>query len=446
MAFTQGHALVIGVGSYQAATNLDVPQTARDAEAIARILCDEQFCGYPANQVCVLRAATATRDGIRNELNRLAKVLTENDTFFLFYSGHGMIGADGYYLTTYDTQIEGGKVITGTGIREAELLEQVKAIGTRRALLVFNACHAGALTPDALGEPPAPLSLGEPLPEALTDALLSAGEGRSIITACRAPQRSWFSRAEPTTLFAQALADGLQGQGLEPRRGYISLFDLYDYVYTTVNGTVRRRWDETQEPELTISKGVGVMALALYRGATPSGDLGSGDRPRALGGAVREVDQAKSAQLFDQIVNGQRNVTAGRDLHYDTHTEKHTNTGNINVGDIHGSGIAIGHEAKVEMNTIHMGSSVPPPPIVSLSDGLAQVRSAVQLAHTQRNTTLTEDLAEVVTSLEAALNAETTGDIGRRSAKFSRAYADLQAIAQQQPQIGALATLIAKIK
>jgi len=466
MQFNQGHALMIGIGSYQYATNLNVPQTAEDAELVARILRDEQFCGYPDPQICVLAEAKATRERILAELTRLATTLHVDDTLFVFYSGHGMKGDDGYYLTTYDTRVTEGKVVAGTGIRERELLERIKAIGTHRALLVFNACHAGVLAPASLGEPTEePATLGETLPQVLTTALLSAGEGRSIITACREEQRSWFSRAEPTTLFAQVLADGLQGRDINPRRGYISLFDLYDYVHTTVSGAARRRWGETQEPELTISKGVGVMALALYRGATPSGELGLEDRPRALGGAVHEVEQAESKRTYQQILSGQINLAAGHDLHYDAHEEVHIDArraqgfiykpqgsvtqhfgDEIKVGNISGSsGVAIGRGARATVYGSGGTPSTASTPI-SLTYALGQTRSAAQEARTQGYKTLAEDLEGVVSNLEAALNAETTGDAARRSTKLSRARDDLQDLAQQESGLGTLAALVVRVQ
>ena len=50
--FAQGHALVIGVGTYEHAPQLDVlstehevPLTEQDAAEVVRVLLDEQLCG-----------------------------------------------------------------------------------------------------------------------------------------------------------------------------------------------------------------------------------------------------------------------------------------------------------------------------------------------------------------------------------------------------------------
>ena len=64
----------------------------------------------------------------------------ENATVLLFYSGHGLAGADGnYHLTTYDTKIENKRVLPGSGISEQELLEKLRAIKAKRLLLIVNA-------------------------------------------------------------------------------------------------------------------------------------------------------------------------------------------------------------------------------------------------------------------------------------------------------------------
>jgi len=314
MEFNTGHALVIGVGTYTKAPQLDVPQTAEDARQVAKLLADPDFCGYPAGQVTLLTGATATRQNILAALESLSST-SDADTLTIFYSGHGHYGKDSYYLTTGDTEIVDRKVVAGTGVREAELLERLNNIPAGRALLIFNACHAGALAPTALGEEPGSAAIDSAaLPAPLTTALLDTGKGRVVITACKEQQKSYFIPTDQTTLFAQYLIDGLQGRGVESRRGYISAFDLYEYIYYGINGEVKRRWKVEQDPVLTIHQGIGVMAVALYRGASAQGPLNSQDQPTALGGEVREVDPATSRAAKQQILNGELNLAAGRDI------------------------------------------------------------------------------------------------------------------------------------
>src|SRR5262245_20590295 len=142
MLFDKGHALVIGIGTYAKAPRLNVPQTAEDARQVAKLLADPNYCAYPAKQVMLLTDADATRKNILAGLDSLSSS-SDTDTLTLFYSGHGHYGEDGYYLTTFDTEIVDHKVVAGTGVREVELLDRLNKIKAGRALLIFNACHSG---------------------------------------------------------------------------------------------------------------------------------------------------------------------------------------------------------------------------------------------------------------------------------------------------------------
>ncbi len=400
MTFSSAHALVIGIGSYAHAAYLDVPITAADARAIAEVLRNPQSCGYPPEQVTLLADTAASRPAILAALDTLAARVSAHDTVFVFYAGHGAHGDDGYYLTTHDTHMAGRKVAVGTGIREAEMIAKLRAIKAQRLLFIVNACHAGEISPVlAPGEEPQrpePVEglTGTPLPPEVTAALLGTGAGRVIISACRENQYAFIGPG-PLTLFTQALVDGLQGKGVSSNRGYISLFDLYTHLYFTLDdvvprvipATVRQRHGDKQEPELTILKGVGPFAVALYHGATTLGEFdASASPPEAT--AVRAVNPAYSQAMLRQyqqslnqtvsgagavgivgnvsnspITTGSNNtiIHAGRDTIQAGGNV--TQTGGdyvggdkIHVGDISGSsGIAIGRGASSTVHHVDTG-------------------------------------------------------------------------------------------
>jgi ElaB/YqjD/DUF883 family membrane-anchored ribosome-binding protein len=307
-SFTSGHALVIGVGTYQHTPGMNVPITVADAQEVAAVLRNPQYCGYPDNQVNLLTNDSATRKQALAALDTLAEQTGPEDTVLLFYSGHGEYDQqNNFYLTTHDTRMDGGQVVPGTAISQAELLEKLRAIEAGRVLLLFNACHAGEVSP-VLGNS-APSLSGQPVPQQATDALLSTGSGRVIITACREHQVS-FVGSGAQTIFAQALVGGLRGQGLSSKAGYISAFDLYTHMYFAIEDAVdtqvipalKQRHGAAQEPELTILKGVGPFAVALYRGA---GTLGTfpDDHVPAEGTAVRRVNPQRSQWAMQSIIS-----------------------------------------------------------------------------------------------------------------------------------------------
>lgn len=300
MSFERGHALVIGVGTYAHVPWANIPISVADAEAVKGVLGNTDLCGYPPQQVTLLHDATASKDGILGELASLSQI-AEDHTVLVYYCGHGSNGTDGnYYLTTHESEVSNGKVMKGTGISEGELLEALRKIKAKRLLLLFNACHSGEISPNlALDEPLA--TFGDmTLPTKSVDALLSAGEGRMIITACRPEQKSWIGGGK-LSIFTQALVDGLSGKGYVPNNnGFIGAFGLYEHIYETV-AEAAGKLGSTQEPELTVLRGVGPFAVALYKGAT---DLGSFDAMETVmeGTAARTVEPAHSQRVFNQVI------------------------------------------------------------------------------------------------------------------------------------------------
>lgn len=460
MAFEKGHALVIGVDSYQHTPKMNVPITVEDAKEVAAVLGDRRYCGYPEQQVTLLHDAEATRSRIESVLDRMAATLTEADTFLLFYSGHGEYGEDGYYLTTHDTQIDGGKVVAGRGIHEKTLLEKVQAIKAKRVFLIFNACHAGEISPDSLGGDSD--DTGQNLPDRTAAALLGTGEGRVIITACRETQRSIFLKKAALTFFAQALSDGLQGRAIQNRRGYISIFDLYEYVYTAVSEGVKQRFGMlgyAQEPELTIQKGVGVLAVALHRWQAAGEDLDERDRPTELGGAVREVEAAESQQALQQILSGKVNFAAGGNIQDVQVLEQgdYINAagsqgfvnrpsgpvkiqfGNSTVIDTGGGDYAGRDMYKTaDSNLIDKDT-------VSLQSLCQEIARQIEQAEDAELDDLADDLRGVELNLQAALKAEKKSKGDRRGQKVNSAVQTLFVLKQNYPQLGKFASQLQSI-
>lgn len=306
MSFPQGHALLIGVGTHRHHRRLDVPITVADAKAVAEVLQDSRYCGYPENQVQVLHDAGATKAGILSALNEIADKTNTDDTVFLFYCGHGALGTDGnYYLVSHDAKVQGGRVVAGTGISEGELLAKLKAIDAQRVLMVFNACHSGNISP-TLDLETESFDTSNP-DEASAMALLGTGQGRIIMVACREQQVSYIGKGT-NTIFTKALIDGLRGVGVRNNNGFISAFSLYEHIYETVREIVQAEYKATQEPELTILKGVGPFAVSRYKGASTLGGFDESE-PLPEGKAIREVSPSQSERMFVQ-----RNIQTGGDF------------------------------------------------------------------------------------------------------------------------------------
>jgi len=338
MPFANGHALIIGSGHYQFMDNYNVPIAIKDAEAVSAALQDAELWGYPAEQVSVLTKDQTTRAAVLSKLDALAGMLKADDTFFLFFVGHGVSGTDGnYYLTTYDTRLQGNQVQPGTGISETDLLGRLRKIGVKRMLLVINACHAGNLS-SSFDVGGAGLNSKAPPPK-FNEALLGTGEGRITITACRPEQKSWIGTGK-LSIFSDALVRGLRG-GASNRNGYISAFSLYEYIY----GESKEAADELghqQEAELTVIKGVGPFPVALYQGATAPGAFDVSEEVPAET-AARQVSPEKIQRSYSQyqaVLNGDGAIAQGEGA-------KAVGAGGIMIGGNVSGNITIGNNNRI---------------------------------------------------------------------------------------------------
>jgi hypothetical protein len=306
MIFDVGHALVIGVGSHKFHPQFNVPITARDAKAIRDLLGDPKTCAYPPQQTEFLHEDSATTADIIAALEDLKDRVTEDDTVFIYFSGHGAFGTDeNYYLATHDVRFvnTGGKELSieaGTGLSQVKLVELLKKIKAKRLLMIFNACHSGSLQPDALGRGEEGTAEGQSIPDVTTSALLGTGEGRIVISACKPDQLSSFLKTDDLTWFTKALKDGLLGKSI-PVGGTIRAFNLYTYVYEAVKQSADK-FNVPQDPMITVLQGVGPFPVALASSlAVDALGVAGREEPLPEGAPVRRVTEEESQLWMNKI-------------------------------------------------------------------------------------------------------------------------------------------------
>src|SRR5262249_7569895 len=174
-AFTQGHAVVVGVGA-------DLPNTVDDAKGLADILTDPGRCAYPTAQVQLLTGPAATRAGILGVLEDLARSTTVQSTVVIYFSGHGYRATSptgkSYYLMPHGYDLAR---LYETAISGAEFTDRLRAIPSQKLLVLLDCCFAGGL--DTVKEPGLHLEKSALPPEAT--GLLAQGGGRALIASSR---------------------------------------------------------------------------------------------------------------------------------------------------------------------------------------------------------------------------------------------------------------------
>lgn len=247
--FTQGHALLVGVGA-------DLPNTVDDAKGIADLLLDSGRCAYPPDQVTVLVGENATRGHILTALVRLVQTSGPDDTVIVYFSGHGYrvktpFGAH-YYLMPFGYDVNS---LPDTAISGAEFVERLRALQARKLLLLLDCCHAGGLDDTKV----AGVQLSkEPLPPE-AQSLFAAGTGRIAIASSTADELSYAGK--PYSAFTLALAEALCGDGVSEKDGYVRAADLALHARQMVS----RRTHDRQHPILNFD-GADNFIVAYYAG------------------------------------------------------------------------------------------------------------------------------------------------------------------------------------
>ena len=232
----QSYALVVGIAHYEnlpASAQLQYP--GRDAQSIYTTLISQQGGEFPANHVHMLTDSQATLANVLHELDSwLPSVTAPDDRVLIYFAGHGFISGGKGYLAPYDIDTHN---IAATAIPMETL---GKLVGTtikgKWKVLITDACHSGAITP-------------ETDPKQLNQLLLDVHQSIFSLTASRDREQS-FESAEwggGHGIFTYYVVQGLQGSADANGDGVVTADELAEYVHTNVRAATGSRQNPTSE-------------------------------------------------------------------------------------------------------------------------------------------------------------------------------------------------------
>jgi plastocyanin len=139
----------VGISDYPGSGN-DLPYTREDAEKLHQALRRE---GLLADQSELLVDAQATEANVRAAIRRVAAAAGPEDTFLVFYSGHGM-----QERQTGATSAEADGMDETIALYQGEIIDDEMATlmaGTRArvSLLTLDACFSGGFARDVVSRP-----------------------------------------------------------------------------------------------------------------------------------------------------------------------------------------------------------------------------------------------------------------------------------------------------
>ncbi|MDP8989250.1 MAG: caspase family protein [Acidobacteriota bacterium] len=236
VAVPRGYALIVGIANYKnlpAKSQLEFSE--RDADAIYSILISPEGGNFRAENVHRLSGAQATMANLKRELETwLPSVAKEDDRVVIYFAGHGFISAGRAYLAPYDLDPAN---IPGTGY-PMDTLGQVAGsrIKAKWKVLLTDACHSGAIAPDAEAQ-------------ALNQSLLDMSRSMFSLTASRDRERSFESQdwGGGHGIFTYYVVKGLEGEADESGDGIVTADELANYVRRNVREATKGQQNPTSD-------------------------------------------------------------------------------------------------------------------------------------------------------------------------------------------------------
>ncbi|HTW46865.1 MAG TPA: tetratricopeptide repeat protein [Acidobacteriaceae bacterium] len=232
----RSYALVIGISHYK-----NLPQNAQlqypdvDAESIYTVLISTEGGQFPAENVHKLIDDKATVANIRYELETwLPSVTHADDRVLVYFAGHGFVSDGTAYIAPYDIDLHN---IPGTAYPMETLGKDIGSkINGQWKVLITDACHSGAITPEADRT-------------TVNRTLLDLDKSLFSITASRDREQSFESDkwGGGHGIFTYYVVKGLEGEADTNGDGIVTADELAEYVHTNVREATNAAQNPTSE-------------------------------------------------------------------------------------------------------------------------------------------------------------------------------------------------------
>jgi len=225
-------AVIVGVSQYQHIKSLRF--TDDDAYQLYAFLKSPQGGALPDGQIRVLIDDKATKDNILDAMDEVLLQADDNDVMLFYFSGHGLEDSflssdyDGEHLRLFYSEVE-------------EILKMGKA---RHKIVLADACHAGAFSPDLAAKSP---NVNRSLNE-FYKAFESSDGGVALLLSSRGEEFSLEDNGLRSGVFSHFLIKGLKGEADRDGDGIVTIQELHDYVQPRV-------WDYTTGRQSPVLKG-----------------------------------------------------------------------------------------------------------------------------------------------------------------------------------------------
>ncbi len=225
----RGKLFVLAVGiDHFAQPRFKLGYAVADAQSFVEVMRTAGRSLFSAVQVTALIDGDATRAGILEALDRIARQAGPADTFLFYAATHGVRNeADGRFLLIPADAAEPGSMeaLARSAVDETALVTALARIRARNGLLLLDTCYSGQLTAENL-------------------ANVGHETGRYLLAASTSLQEALDSYDNRNGVFLYAVREGLTGRAARDGDGVISALALGEYVSRRVSELAREKGHE----------------------------------------------------------------------------------------------------------------------------------------------------------------------------------------------------------
>lgn len=192
--------------------------------------------------ICVysLKDAEVTKEGLEQKFTELSSIVTADDVFVFFVSGHGTAYDDGdYYFIPVNFRYTNKTDIPLKAISKSDLTKNLSLIKAGKTLMMLDTCNSGAFFADSNKRGMGDKGIFERLSRATGHAILAAASD----------SQSAMEGYNGHGVFTYVLLDGLAGKADSDGDGFVTLTELSNYVENQVPELSYEKWGYEQVPQ-----------------------------------------------------------------------------------------------------------------------------------------------------------------------------------------------------
>lgn len=212
--YNNTYAVIVGINDYRNdAVIKDLPYSLNNTRAIYNFLTSKEGGSVPAKNICYLTNAQATREGIISNAKAMFSKAKEGDRVIFYFAGHGGEG----FFAPYDFD---GFVESTVFYSDIKSIFRSAKCSTK--LLFLDCCYAGSVKSRSNDS------------DRLRDRTSSDNLNIAVMSASKADEVSWQSSELGMGVFTYYLIRGLGGAANRDGNSYITIQELFYYVYKQV--------------------------------------------------------------------------------------------------------------------------------------------------------------------------------------------------------------------